>query len=174
MDDLRSFNLLHRSVIPLYGLPETLANIRRVFNYAFADVDHLSSIPHLTLNAIDERPFVYNDLEITPIPLLHGQLPVLGYRIGDFAYCTDVSFIPPSSRDLLRGLLVLILGALRHKPHPTHFNLAQAIAAAGEIGAGQTYFTHISHQVLHAETEADLPPNIHLAYDGLTFDLGFS
>ena len=171
MDDLRSFNLLHRMAIPLYGLPETLDNIRRVFRYAFSEIAHASSVPSLTLNEIDNRPFLFNDVEVTPIPLLHGQLPILGYRVGDFAYCTDVSAIPPASRDRLRGLKVLILGALRYKHHPTHFTIEEATAEALKIGAAQTYFTHISHQVLHAEAEASLPPNIHLAYDGLSFDL---
>ena len=108
-----------------------------------------------------------------PVPLLHGRMPVLGYRIGNFAYCTDVSFIPESSFRRLEGLEVLILDALRHRPHPTHFSLAEATEAAQRIGAKQTYFTHISHQILHAETEAELPENIHLAYDGLELRMGW-
>lgn len=171
MDDLRSFNLLNKMSIPLYGMSETIANIQRTFRYAFEVHEYVSSLPRLTVHIIDERPFSVAGVPVIPVPLLHGRLPVLGFRFGDFAYCTDVSAIPEASYTLLKGLKILILGALRHKPHPTHFTIGQAIVEAQKIGAEQTYFTHISHAVLHDETEAELPPNIHLAYDGLKFEL---
>ena len=171
MDDLRSFNLLNNMSIPLYGMNETIANLQRIFRYAFEVHEYVSSLPRLTVNIIDEQPFSVAGVPVIPVPLLHGRLPVLGFRFGDFAYCTDVSAIPEASYVLLKGLKILILGALRHKPHPTHFTIDQAIVEAQKIGAEQTYFTHLSHAILHDETEAELPPNIHLAYDGLKFEL---
>lgn len=173
MDDLRSFNLLNKTSIPIYGMAETMQNIRRIFNYVFSENDYPSSLPRLEIRLIDEQPFRAAGIPVLPVPLLHGTLPVLGFRIGNFAYCTDVSFIPESSFRRLEGLEVLILDALRPRPHPTHFSLAEAIEAAQRIGAKKTYFTHISHQILHAETEAALPENIHLGYDGLELQLGW-
>lgn len=171
LDDLRSFNILYQTPIPLYGLEETLANIRRVFSYAFSGDSNQSDVPRLTLHVLDNRPFSIRGVEILPIPLWHGEMPVLGFRIGDFAYCTDVSRIPQSSYQRLKGLQVLILGALRYQPHPTHFTIAEAVREAQKIGAEITYFTHLSHGVLHAEAEAQLPKNIRLAYDGLKIKL---
>ncbi len=171
LDDVRSFNFLHKISIPLYGMPETLANIQRVFRYAFSDGPKISGVPRLTLHPIDERPFFFRDVEIIPIPLRHGNMPVMGFRIGDFAYCTDCNAIPPASYAKLQNLKVLILDALRYKPHPTHFTIEQAVQEAQRIGAEQTYLTHLSHAVMHEETEAALPENIHLAYDGLKFEL---
>ena len=171
MDDLRSFNILNRVEIPLYGREETMHNLQRVFSYAFNNGESESTIPKLRIHHIDASPFRIKDTEVVPIPIMHGKLPIFGYRIGDFAYCTDVSHIPESSFERLKGVKVLILGALRHKPHPTHFNIEQATEAAQKIGADETYFTHIAHSVLHDETEAALPDRIHLSYDGLSFDL---
>lgn len=171
LDDLRSFNILHRAAIPLYGLEETLANIRRIFTYAFSGAPTLSDVPRLSLQVLDNRPFSIQGVEVLPIPLWHGEMPVLGFRIGNFAYCTDVSRIPEASYERLQGLEVLILGALRYKPHPTHFTIAEAVREAQKIGAGITYFTHLSHGVLHAEAEAQLPGNVRLAYDGLKIEV---
>lgn len=171
LDDLRSFNLLNRCSIPLYGLEETMRNIKRIFAYAFSDEDYVSSVPRLSIHLINERPFQIKGIDVQPIPLLHGDLPILGFRIGDFAYCTDVSQIPQQSYERLQGLQVLILDALRYKPHPTHFSIEEAVAEAQKIAAQDTYFTHISHYILHDETEKQLPRGIHLAYDGLKFVL---
>ncbi|MCH8965341.1 MAG: MBL fold metallo-hydrolase, partial [Planctomycetes bacterium] len=108
---------------------------------------------------------------VLPIPMMHGPTPVLGFRFGDFAYCTDCSYIPDESMELLKDLKVLILDALRRRPHPTHFNLEQAVEWAGRIGAKQTYFTHIAHELLHATTNSELPPNMQLGHDGQVIDL---
>ena len=169
MDDLRSFNLFNRKTIPIHGTAETMKHIRRVFAYAFGEQQQVSGIPRLAIHLIDEQPFTINGIDIVPIPLYHGKMPILGFRIGDFAYCTDVSHIPESSYDRLDGLEVLILDALRHRPHPTHFSIDEAVREAQKIGARSTYFTHISHDIYHEEVAAVLPENIHLAYDGLTF-----
>ncbi len=168
MDDLRSFMLLNKTDMPLYAMAETTENIKRVFSYAFQTTNY-GSLPQLKLNLIDEAPFEAAGIPFMPVPLMHGKMPVMGYRIGNFAYCTDVSFIPESSFALLKNLDVLILDALRYKTHPTHFSVDEAIAAAKRIGAKNTYFTHISHDIQHAT--AELPESIHLAYDGLSFEL---
>ena len=120
-----------------------------------------------------EEPFEAVDgLTVTPIPILHGDLPIFGYRIGAFAYLTDCSEIPPASYEWLQGLEVLVLGALRYRPHPTHFSIEQAVEAAERIGAAQTYFTHLTHEVDHADQQVDLPVGIELSWDGLAFDVG--
>ncbi len=169
MDDLRSFNFLNHTTIPLYATAETIRHLKRVFRYAFDGKACASAVPQLTLHEIDERVFYVKGVEVIPIPLYHGELPILGFRIGDFAYCTDASKIPEASYERLKNLKVLILNALRYKPHPTHFNIDQAVEEARKIGAEQTYLTHLSHKVLHDEAEARLPEGIHLAFDGLTF-----
>ena len=171
LDDLRGFNILHKTPIPLFGMEETLKAIRRVFPYAFSEELKYSGVPQISLNILDGQPFQIKGIDILPVPLLHGRMPVLGFRIGDFAYCTDVNKIPPPSYDLLRNVKVLILDALRHKPHPTHFSVAEAVREAQKIGAEQTYLTHISHALSHQETEAQLPEGVFLAYDGLKFEL---
>lgn len=171
LDDVRRFNWLSRRTMPIYGMRETLARLREMFSYAFIDdPDYPSSKPAVELIEIT------GDLElrghrIVPIPLLHGTMPVLGFRFGSFAYCTDVSHIPDDSLGLLRGLDVLVLDALRHTPHPTHFNLEQAVSWAERIGAQQTYFTHIAHELGHAETNAALPARMQLGYDGQVIEL---
>ncbi len=172
LDDLRSLTLLKNYTIPIYASATTMQNIQRVFAYIFTDQKPVSDIPKITAHIIDDQPFTIKNLEIIPIPVMHGPLPILGYRIGNFAYCTDVSFIPPESMKLLEGVEVLILGALRYKPHPTHFNFEQAIAAARQIQARHTYFTHIAHQVRHADAIQQLPEGISLAYDGMRIHIG--
>jgi phosphoribosyl 1,2-cyclic phosphate phosphodiesterase len=151
--------------MPCYGQPETLDRLRSMFEYVFEeDAEYPSAKPRLTLHEI-EGPFEFGGRTITPIPLLHGPMRVLGFRLGDFAYCTDVSEIPRASWKLLEGLDVLILDALRHRPHPTHFNLEQAVDHAGRIGARRTLFTHIAHELGHEATNAGLPDGMELAYD---------
>ncbi len=172
LDDVRRFNWLMGRPLGCYGMPVTLDSIRRMFRYAFEDdPDYPSHKPELKLVPIDDQPFDLFGIKVTPIPLMHGPMPVLGYRFGRFAYCTDCSHIPDTSLALLDGLEVLILDALRIRPHPTHFNLEQAVEMAQRIAAGRTYFTHIAHEISHQTVSAQLPPNIHLAYDGLTFTL---
>jgi len=171
LDDIRRFNAVMRAEIPVYASHETMAEIRRMFDYAFTpDADYPSFKPMLRPVLI-EGPWDLFGQHIIPIPLMHGPLPILGFRFGKFAYCTDCSHVPDESIDLLRGLDVLILDGLRHKPHPTHMTVDQAVAAAGRIGAKQTYLTHIAHQLPHAGTNADLPPEVQLAHDRQIIDL---
>ena len=170
LDDVRRFNFMQGTAMPCYGQQETLDDLRRVYSYVFMETQAGGGKPSLDLRAVD-GPFCVGDLEITPIPIFHGRLPVFGYRIGRFAYVTDVSEIPPASMERLRGLDVLVLGALRPNPHPTHFNIAQAIEAARELAPRQTYFTHMTHDLDHETANRELPPGIELGYDGLSFDV---
>lgn len=168
LDDLRRFNWLMKRELPVHGTERTLWAVRRMFSYAFDPAAHSPhSRPQLKLVPIDGSPFEIDGAPIIPIPMMHGPMQVLGFRFGRFAYCTDCNAIPEDSLALLRGLEVLVLGALRHAPHPAHFTLEEAVDMARRIGAGQTYFTHTTHQLGYAETNAALPDGMELAYDGL-------
>lgn len=170
LDDVRRFNWLQRSPITLYGDQRTLARLRQSFAYAFVDdPDYPSAKPELHLSPLD-GPLRLFGREVIPIPLMHGGLPVFGFRVGDIAYCTDCNLIPDDSRALLRDLDVLVLDAVRRRAHATHFNLEQAVEQALQIDARRTYFTHIAHELKHAETNAELPGGMELAYDGLVCD----
>jgi len=172
LDDLRRFNWLLKKPIPCYGSKRTLENLKRMYRYAFeAADDSPHSRPKLNLHEIDSLPFTIEQHTITPIPLIHGKLPVLGFRFGRFAYCTDCSEIPPDSLELLKDLDVLVLDALRISPHPAHFNLEQAIEMSTIIGAKRTCFTHIAHQIKHEPISKELPDGMELSYDGLTFTI---
>ncbi len=166
LDDLRRFNHLMHATISCHATEQTIASLRRMFSYAFEPGgDDPTSRPRLELCAIDHSPFTIGSATVTPIPLFHGEMPILGFRIGKMAYCTDCSRIPDASYPLLEGLDLLVLDALRRRPHPTHFNIEQAVDEAQRIGAKQTLFTHIAHALGHAETNAELPQGIALAHD---------
>ena len=167
LDDLRRFNWLQARPIECYGMPATLYRLKQMFDYAFRhDPEYASAKPHLVERVI-EGEFELFGRRVVPIPLLHGKMPVLGFRFGRFAYCTDCSAIPTESMDRLTGLDVLVLDALRVRPHPTHFNLEQAVHHARQIGAHRTLFTHIAHELMHEPTNDRLPAGIQLAHDGL-------
>ncbi len=169
LDDVRAFCFSQGSAIPIYADAHTMENIRRIFTYIFDATYPHGGIPKLDPHLID-GPFDLWGQRLTPIPVLHGQLPVLGFRFGQAAYVTDFSTIPESSLALLEGLDVLILDALRQKPHPTHSNIEQSLALVKRLKPRQAYFTHIAHEVGHEETDAALPPGVHLAYDGLKLE----
>lgn len=171
LDDVRPFNFHQRARIPIYVSRPAFATIERIFAYVFDGSERNTSIPKLDVNLIDETPFKVFDLEFEPIPIAHGPQTIFGFRFGSVAYLTDHSDIPESSLERLEGLDVLFLDALRHKPHPTHSTLALSIATAQRLRPKRTYFTHMSHDVPHAETEASLPPGIFLAYDGLEIEV---
>ena len=170
LDEVRRYNHLTGHAVPVYANEETLSHIRRLFSYAFEPGAPKGGVPNLDLRTID-GPFMLGQQRVVPVPVQHGRWMVLGYRFGAFAYLTDCNHVPDASVALLDGLEILVIDALRRKPHPTHFTLAQAIEMARRIGARQTYFTHIAHELGHAETSATLPPGMALAYDGLTVDL---
>jgi phosphoribosyl 1,2-cyclic phosphate phosphodiesterase len=169
LDDLRMFNWRRGGALPVYASAITLDALRRTFWYVFEDVEAGGGKPLLELHEI-EAPLELHGRTVIPVPLQHGRLPILGYRVGGFAYLTDVSAIPEESYALLNGLEVLVLSALRHRPHPTHLHLARALEEAARIGAARTLFTHIAHEVEHAAVAATLPPGVELAYDGLSIE----
>lgn len=174
LDDLRIFSYYLKQVIPLYCEPETERRIRKSFDYAFDDPyasRHFGAVPQFEIRSIHTEPFELMGLTLRPIRLWHGEMPVLGFRMNNVAFCTDVSRIPDESWPLLEGLDVLVLDALREKPHPTHFNLTQALDVVARLRPRQAYFTHISHVLEHDATNARLPPGVELAYDGLRVPL---
>jgi len=166
LDDLRLYNWRQRGPVPVYGSPATLEAVSRTFWYVFETEPGESTRPTIDRRVV-EGVFQLMGREIVPVPLLHGTLPIFGYRVGRVAYLTDVSRIPDSSYELLAGLDVLVLNALRPRSHPTHFNLEQAVAQARRIGASRTLLTHMSHEMHFASVSADLPDGIDLAFDGL-------
>lgn len=167
LDDVRPFNRMQKGAIACYAAEDTLQSLRRTFAYIFAPpAQKGGGLPQLTLFRIGGG-FTLGGVDIVPIPLFHGCLPVLGFRIGAFAYLTDCNRIPDGSWPLLAGVRTLILDALRHRPHSTHFALREAIDVAARLGVDRAYFTHISHVLGHAATCAQLPAGVELAYDGL-------
>lgn len=171
-DDLRAFNFTSRSAIPIFAMPETISNIQNVFSYAFgARTNTGTSVPVVTIVPVLDEPFDVAGLTWTPLALRHGAMRVNGYRIGNFAYCTDCNGFSESALERLKGVEVLVLDALRHTPHPTHYTVDEAVAVAQSIGARMTYFTHIAHEVLHRDVERRLPTGLQLAYDGLEINV---
>jgi len=169
LDDVRRFNAIKGGPLDLWADDRTFSPLSTCFAYALREPDPESKLfrPHLVHRRIDPgRPFEAGGMKWTPIPLLHGELPILGFRVGRLAYCTDVSEIPESSFALLHGLDVLVLDALQHKKHTTHFSVEEAVDAARRIGARQTLFTHIAHALAHEATNRSLPRGVRLAYDG--------
>ena len=170
LDDVRPFNFRQRESIPVYGTEDTLAALQRVFCYAF-DEKIESMVPKLDLRRMDETPFEVFGVEFAPIRVIHGKSTVYGFKFGAAAYLTDHSEIPAESKARLRGLDVLFLDALRHRPHPTHTTLARAVELVEELQPKRAFFTHMCHDLQHERTEAALPPHVRLAYDGLEIDL---
>ena len=169
LDDVYPFNIWNRRDFPIFASAETLREIEVTFRHLFAE-ERYPGIPVIQRNTI-EGPFQIGDLNFEPIQVLHGSLAVLGFRIGSFAYLTDLSHIPAQSMEKLEGIEWLVLGALRSKPHPTHFSLSQAAEAAMKIGASQTYLIHMCHEVEHQQVNADLPKGVELSYDGLVLEI---
>jgi phosphoribosyl 1,2-cyclic phosphate phosphodiesterase len=171
LDEVRRFNVLQREAIPCFGDARTLADLRCMFAYIFAPAPELGGgIPQLTLFKIGGA-FSLAGIEFVPVPIMHGRRPILGFRVGTFAYLTDCSHIPDASWPLLDGVRTLVLDALRHRPHPTHFSVAEALEVAARLAPDRVYFTHICHDLPHAETCARLPGGVELAYDGLVLDV---
>lgn len=165
IDDLRTFNPHDGSAIPIYGSAETLEAIGRNFHYIFSEGPDPGYRPRLERRLIS-GPFELFGLPVQPIPLLHGIGATLGFRIGPFAYLTDVSAIPPASEALLQGLELLVLDGLRFSAHNTHFNVPQAVAVAQRLQVPRTLLTHLSHEIDHLRHGAGLPPGVEFAYDG--------
>jgi phosphoribosyl 1,2-cyclic phosphate phosphodiesterase len=170
LDDIRRYNTLQQAVIPCYGDPATIAEVRRVFAYAFAPHQHGGGVPRLRLCAM-AGTCSFGPMVVTPVPVFHGRLPIYAYRFGSFAYVTDCSSIPDSSWPLLEGVRTLAIDALRDRPHPTHFTVAQALEVVERLRPERAFLTHICHDLGHAATGARLPAGVEVAYDGLVLEV---
>ena len=171
IDELRSFNMLQKEAIPCYGSEFTINRIRKMFDYIFTNDANSSWKPELETFLVS-APFELFGLLIQPINIYHGKMQILGFRIGSLAYITDCNQIPDGSKEMLLHLDVLILGALRHKPHPTHFSIEEAVQAGAELKSKRVVLTHLSHNLDYMETNKSLPKGFELAYDGMEIEIG--
>ena len=175
-DDLRRFCDVHPdNLLPIYASPETMADLQRVFRFAFDGTARFPGYIHPEPHLVG-GPFQLGDLELTPLPVPHGRISVNGYLFTQrgrklFAYLSDCKAVPEFVRELITGVEILSLDALRHRSHPTHMSLDEALEVAAAVQPGQTYLTHLCHDLGHVETETNLPPNVHVAYDGLKLTL---
>ena len=170
LDDLRRFNHLQGGPVPIYGDEGTLARVRQAFSYAFEDGQVGGGKPNFCLRQLDGKLAV-GDLEITPMPVWHGSLPVIAYRMGRFAYVTDASDIPQETFEQLADLDTLVIDALRYKPHVTHLSIEQAVEMVQRLEPRRAYFTHMTHDVDYSRLLAELPDGIEPAYDGLVIEV---
>lgn len=169
-DDLRTFGYRQKGPVPLYGNEPTITELRIVFSYVFRKTQEGGGKPQVETHVV-EGPFVLQGVEVVPIPIFHGVLPILGYRIGKMAYITDCSRIPAESLKLLDGLELLILGVVRYEPHPTHMHVEQALELIETLQPKQAFFTHISHLLDHETVNRALPSGVQLAFDGLRLQI---
>jgi len=171
LDDIRPYNYFTNRPVAVYATEETQQALKREFSYIFTYPTY-PGIPQIDLKTIFAyEPFDVNGLLVTPIRVLHYKMEVLGFRIGDFTYITDANYIAPEELDKARGSKALVLNALRHEPHISHYTLREAIDVAADVSANDSYFTHISHQLgLHDVVDSGLPEGMHLAYDGLVLE----
>lgn len=171
LDDVRAYNFLHSKDMPVYGHLHVLNQLRVEYAYVFESHKY-PGIPRLKLIEISDQPFTIGGLSITPLPVMHMNLPVFGFRIGDFSYITDANFIPDTTLEKIQGSRILVLNALQKEKHISHFNLKEAVTMAQQIGAENTYFTHISHKLgTHRSIETELSAGVALAHDGLIVTL---
>ncbi len=170
LDDLRPFCALlpdHR--MPIYCTADVAGDLRARLDYCFNPHPY-PGVPQFDIHVIDREPFMIGGMEIRPIPLLHGKKEIRGFQSGNFAYITDCSYLPESSKEYLKDLTTLVINALRFKPHHSHFNLEQALAVVKELDPGRTFLTHLSHDIgLHKDLLRLLPKGVYPAFDGLTF-----
>ena len=170
LDDVRAYNFFQKMPIDIYADSLMESAIRRDFYYAFADTRY-PGIPELNLISISDEPFIVGDIPVIPVKVWHMKMPVLGFRFGAFTYITDANRIEEEEKNKIRGSEILVLNALRKQQHISHFTLGEAVDMVQELRVPVGYFTHMSHQIgLHADIEAELPENIHLAWDGLVLN----
>ena len=173
LDDTRPFFFRQGNAIDIYASAMVEEQLRCEYAYAFETLNKYPGAPDFALHRLDDKAFMVGDIHIQPIPLMHGRMPVFGFRTGTFAYLTDVNLIPQSSIDMLQGLDFLVLDALRPEKHHSHFSLQEAVDMAKNLGAKQTWFTHISHLMgIHAEVNESLPAGMKLGHDGLVIHIG--
>jgi phosphoribosyl 1,2-cyclic phosphate phosphodiesterase len=173
LDDLRAYTTKQAQKLPIFGSPQAIADVRRVFDYAIAEKPAYPTLPNFGLQELPPgQELSIGDVRLRAVELPHGWGTVLGFVFRNvFAYLTDCNAVAPEVIESIRGVRVLALDALRPRPHPTHLTLAQARQVAEEVGAGLTLYTHMSHETEHATTEAGLPANIRLAYDGMQLEI---
>lgn len=172
LDDIRAFNYFLRKPIDVFATEDTEYALRREFAYIFENASY-PGVPQININRINaNESFKIGPIEIQPIKVLHYKMEVLGFRVGDFTYITDANYISEEEIEKIKGTKILVLNALRHEIHVSHFTLNEAIEIANKIGAEQTYFTHISHQLgLHDEVDQIIPSNMRLSFDGLKINI---
>ena len=173
LDDIRAYNFRQQRDMPLHAEPRVLEQLQREYAYIFAEHKY-PGIPQVQLHPIlsDTAAFLVEGVAFEPIRALHYKLPVLGFRVGNFTYLTDANYLSPEAMEQMRGSEVIVLNALRHEKHISHFTLQEAVAILEDLAPSRAYLTHISHQLgRHRETEAELPDFIRLAYDGLRVKL---
>ena len=173
LDDLRAFCFRQKEAIPIYSTPRFIEDIRTRFAYCFNPLQKGGGVPRLELKEVQPgEPIDVCGVPVLPIEIMHGKLPILGFRLGAFAYLTDCSAIPDESLALLEGVETIIISALRYRPHPTHFNLEQSLEVSKRMGVKRSYFIHMACAVDHSEAEAKLPDWARLTYDGLELEIG--
>lgn len=171
LDDIRSFNWVQRASMDIYCEARVQRSLRTIFNYVFAEKKY-PGVPRMQLHSIDGSPFDVGELHIVPIRLMHHQLPVFGYRIGDFAYLTDFNAIDERELNKLKGIRYLVICGLRHKSHISHLNIEQAVALIQRLEPERAWLTHMSHDVgKHCDLINQLPENIEPGFDGLIFNI---
>ena len=167
LDDVRAYNYFQQKPMEVYSNSLTEEALKREFAYAFSDKKY-PGIPEINLNTIDDKPFYIGNIPVVPILVWHLKMPVLGFRFGKFTYITDANRIEAIEKKKIKGSEAMVLNALRHKQHISHYTLDEAVDMVQELGVPRGYFTHISHQLgLHEEINAGLPAGIELAWDGL-------
>lgn len=170
IDDMRSFNFIQNSPIPCFGNRDTVNNIKNIFKYIFHKDQNGCTTPQLEFNIINSQLNLFKT-KIIPIKIMHGIIPILGYRINNMAYITDCSYIPPRSEKKLQNLDLLILDGLRYEPHPTHFNIYKAMEEAKKLKPARTLFTHLTHDLEYDKVNRELPEGMELAYDGMVIEI---
>ncbi|MCX7881648.1 MAG: MBL fold metallo-hydrolase [Brevinematales bacterium] len=168
LDEVRQINFLMKKAIDVYGTEDALKDIRNRFGYIFHPTQIGGGIPQIELHQIGSSPFLINHTPITPLPIFHGMLPIVGYRIENLAYITDASSVPSSTIEMIHGIDTLVINALRYKPHATHFNLEQALDFITHVKPSRAYLIHMTDAFLHERASRELPEKVFFAYDGLT------
>ncbi len=173
LDDVRAFNFLQKKAVPIYARQHVIDQLKMEYNYIFNEKNNYPGIPQVDVHLLENTdPFKIESIEFIPIEVMHYKLPVLGFRVGDFTYITDANYISDKEKAKIIGSKLLVINALQKEKHISHFNLSEAIELSQEIGADQTYFTHLSHKMgRHAYVEKELPDGISMAHDGLTITL---
>lgn len=171
MDDIRSYNFLQNKSIPLYARPEVIDQLKQEFAYVFTN-ERYPGVPQVDLHPIHKQSFHIDEIKITPIEVLHYKLPVFGYRIHDLTYITDANYISEQEKEKIKGSKVLVINALQHQQHLSHFALSQALEVIEEVKPERAYLVHLSHKMgLHSVVSKMLPTHVTLAFDGLTVEV---